>query len=142
MKTTVFRWITLIGAILTLVVTVMMWIKINHQNVSYEEVEAKIVSVDKRRVKKIYHYDVVVEYKGEKYELINVRSEEFSKYEVYKGSYATMYFANGKMYSNIAGIKTDGIAFYIYLGALMSTVVFLTLHIIFVKKSDERIQDG
>lgn len=101
-KTTVLRWLTLVGAVLTLIVTVLMWVRINQQNVSYEEVEA------------------------------------FSGYEVYKGSYATMYFANGKMYSNIAGIKTDGIAFYIYLGALMSTVVFLTLHVVFVKKSDER----
>ena len=142
MKTTVLRWLTLVGAVLTLIVTVLMCVKINQQNVSYEEVEAKIVSAEKRRVKKRYHYDVVVEYKGEKYELINVRSEEFSGYEVYKGNYATMYFANGKMYSNIAGIKTEGIAFYIYLGALMSTVVFLRLHVVFVKKSDERIQDG
>lgn len=106
MKTTVLRWLTLVGAVLTLIVTVLMWVKINQQNVSYEEVEA------------------------------------FSGYEVYKGCYATMYFANGKMYSNIAGIKTDGIAFYIYLGALMSTVVFLTLHVVFVKKSDERTRYG
>ena len=54
-KTTVLRWLTLVGAVLTLIVTVLMWVRINQQNVSYEEVEAKIVSAEKRRVNKRYH---------------------------------------------------------------------------------------
>ena len=32
-KTTVLRWLTLVGAVLTLIVTVLMWVRINQQNV-------------------------------------------------------------------------------------------------------------
>lgn len=133
MKTAVLRWLTLLDVVVTLVVAVIAGIKVNHQNVSYEEVEAKIISTDKKRVKKTYHHDVVVEYKGKNYKLLNVRGEEFSRYEIYKGSYITVYFANEKMYSNITGIKTDGTIFHIYLGALGSMIVFLGLHIRLVK---------
>lgn len=144
MKTAKFRWITLIGLVLTLVLTVSMGMRVKSQDVSYKEVEAKIVSADKRRVKSTNQFEVVVEYNGKKYELKNVRSEEFARYQTYKGGYATVYFADDKMYSNITGIKTDGIAYYIYLGALFSTIALLVLHIASVKnvvKEKEKTKD-
>lgn len=133
MKSTKFRWISLVGMALCLILTIVMVTKVNNQDMYYEEVEAKIVSTEKNRVKKRYTYEVVVEYKDKKYELKNVYAEEFSRYQMNRGNYVTVYFANDKMYSNIAGIKTDGIEYYIYLGALLSTIVFLVWHIVCVK---------
>lgn len=132
-KTTVLRCITLLGAVLCLAVTVIAGMKVHNQSINYEEVEARIISADKQRVKKTYYYEVVVEYRGKEYELKNVRNEEFSRYQRYIGSYTTVYFANDKMYSNIAGVKTDGKAYDIYLGALISTIALFVMHIRFVK---------
>ena len=133
MKATVLRWITLAGIFLCLAVTVIAGMKVHSQSVDYEEVEARIVSAYKQRVKKMYYHEVVVEYRGKEYELNNVRSEEFSGYQRYIGSLVTVYFANDKMYSNVIGVKTDGKAYYIYLGALISTIVLIVLHIRVVK---------
>ena len=135
MKTTVLRWLTLVGVLLTLVMTIMAGINVNQQNIDYKEVEAQIISTHKQKVKRIYNYNVVVEYQGKKYDLLNVRNEEFSRYELYKGGFATVYLSDGKMYSNITGVKTSGNAFYIYLAALAGTIAFLILHIMFVKNS-------
>lgn len=135
MKKTVLRWLTLAGMILALAVTITKGMEVNNQTVEYQEVEVKVVSTDKRRVKKQYYHEVEVEYKGKKYELKNVRDEEFARYKAYTGRYVTVYYANDKMYSNITGIKTDGKAYYIYLGALAGTIVFLILHIGFVKEA-------
>lgn len=126
------------GTVLCLAVTVIAGMKVHNQSVNYEEVEARIVSADKQRAKKMYYYEVVVEYQGQKYELKNVRNEEFSRYQRYMGSYATVYFANGKMYSNITGVKTDGKVYYIYLGALVVTITSLIFHIRFVKDKYRR----
>ena len=49
-----------------------------------------------------------------------------------------MYFANEKMYSNITGVKTDGKAYYIYLGALINTIALFVLHIGLVKDKFRR----
>lgn len=137
-KATVLRWITLVSAVLCLAVTVMAGMKVHSQSVTCEEVEARIVSADKQRIKRRHYYEVVVEYKGEQYKLKNVRDEEFARYRTYTGSYTTVYFANGKMYSNITGVKTDGKAYYIYLGALVSTIISLVFHIRFVKDKFRR----
>ncbi|MED9905111.1 MAG: hypothetical protein UFG06_13160 [Lachnospiraceae bacterium] len=134
MKTKTLRWITLAGTVLCLAVTMITGIKVNSQSVDYEKVQARILSADKLRVKRLdYYYKVVVEYHGNEYELINIRTEEFARYQGYIGSYATVYFANGKMYSNITGIKTDGKMYYIYMGALISTIILFVLHIVLIK---------
>lgn len=138
MKATVLRWITLVGAVLCLAVTIMAGMKVHNQSVTYEEVEARIVSADKQRIKRRHYYEVMVEYQGEQYKLKNVRDEEFARYRTYAGSYTTVYFANDKMYSNITGVKTAGKAYYIYLGALTSTITLLVLHITFIKDKIRR----
>lgn len=43
-KATVLRWITLVGAVLCLSVTVMAGMKVHSQSVTCEEVEARIIS--------------------------------------------------------------------------------------------------
>lgn len=133
MKATVLRWITLVGAFLCLAVTIISGMQVQSQSVDYKEVEARIVSANKQRVKKITYYEVVVEYQGNEYKLNNVRTEEFSIYQRYIGSLTTVYFANNKMYSNVAGVKTDVKAYYIYLGALISTITLFVMYIRFVK---------
>lgn len=138
MNATVLRWITFVGTFLCLALTVMAGMNVHNQSIAYEEVEARIVSADKQKVKKMYYYEVVVEYRGKEYELNNVRNEEFSRYQRYIGSLATVYFANEKMYSNITGVKTDGKAYYIYLGALISTIALFVLHIGLVKDKFRR----
>ena len=126
------------GTFLCLALTIMAGMNVHNQSIAYEEVEARIVSADKQKVKKMYYYEVVVEYRGKEYELNNVRNEEFSRYQRYIGSLATVYFANEKMYSNITGVKTDGKAYYIYLGALISTIALFVLHIGLVKDKFRR----
>lgn len=98
------KWLTLIGAILCLVVTVIAGMNVKKHSADYEEVEARIVSVDKQKVRRVYHNEVVVEYQGKEYELCNLRTEEFARYQRYIGSYTTVYFANGKIYSNVTGV--------------------------------------
>lgn len=132
-KATALRWITLVGTFLCLAVTIIAGMRVHSQSVDYKEVEARIVSTNKQRVKKMYNYEVVVEYRDNEYKLNNVRTEEFSRYQRYIGSLATVYFANDKMYSNVTGVKTDEKIYYIYLGALISTITLFVLHIGFVK---------
>lgn len=43
-KATVLRWITLLGTVVCLVVTVLAGMKVHSQSVSCEEVEARIIS--------------------------------------------------------------------------------------------------
>lgn len=142
MKMKTLRWITLVGTVLCLAVTMITGIKVNSQSVDCEKVHARIVSADKQRVKRLYYYyNVVVEYYGNEYKLVNLRAEEFARYQGYIGSYVTVYFANEKMYSNITGIKTDGKMYYIYIGALISTIALFVLHIVLIKHNVHKMRN-
>lgn len=121
--------------------------KVENKPLDYEEVKVTVVSAvtEHRKVgnSRSYDYDVVVEYEGTQYDLINVKSGEMARYEALANLPATVqrnnlyfdntvYFSNGKMYSNIDGIKTDGKEFNWYLVGLGGTFLFGTLHLMCV----------
>lgn len=121
--------------------------KVENKPLDYEEVKVTVVSAEsvlkRTGQSRIYSYDVVVEYEGKQYDLINVKSGEMARYEALanlpvavQGSNPyfdnTVFFSNGKMYSNIDGIKTDGKEFNWYLLGLGGTTLFGILHLMCV----------
>lgn len=116
---------------------------------NYKEVKVTVVEAESTRARTPgttghhYKYNVTVEYEGKQYDLINVKSGEMARYEALANlSEAsqnnnpffdnTVYFSNGKMYSNIDGIKTDGKEFNWYLVGLGGTALFGILHVMCV----------
>ncbi|MBQ8527887.1 MAG: hypothetical protein IJ429_05370 [Lachnospiraceae bacterium] len=133
--------------------------KVQTRDLSYEPVKVTVVSATQTRRTsgkyRSYVYDVVVEYEGKKYELINVKSGEMIRYEAlanlapelqHNNPYMdnTVYFSEGKMYSNIDGIRTDSREFDWYMTGLAGICVFGFWHLMCVvyevdkKKKDER----
>ncbi|MBQ9767182.1 MAG: hypothetical protein IJW37_03670 [Lachnospiraceae bacterium] len=136
--------------------------KVENKSLDYEEVKVTVVSAvtEQRKVgsSRSYNYEVVVEYEGTQYDLINVKSGEMPRYEALANLPATaqqsnpyfdntVYFSNGKMYSNVDGIKTDGKEFNWYLVGLGGTFLFGVLHIMCVadlidKKKKQKAAEG
>ena len=121
--------------------------EVEDKPLDYEEVKVTVVSAEKERKatggSRSYNYEVVVEYEGVRYDLINVKSGEMARYEALANLSGavqannpyfdnTVYLSNGKMYSNIDGIKTDGKEFTWYLLGLGGTVLFGSLHLMCV----------
>ncbi len=121
--------------------------KVENKPLDYEEVKVTVVSAEsvlkRTGQSRIYSYDVVVEYEGKQYDLINVKSGEMARYEALANLPAavqgsnpyldnTVCLSNGKMYSNIDGIKTDGNEFTWYLIGLGGTALFGILHLMCV----------
>lgn len=121
--------------------------KVENKPLDYEEVNVTVISAEsvlkRTGQSRIYSYDVVVEYEGKQYDLINVKSGEMARYEALANLPAavqannpyfdnTVYLSNGKMYSNIDGIKTDGNEFTWYLIGLGGTALFGILHLMCV----------
>lgn len=121
--------------------------KVESKSLDYEEVRVTVVSAETHRKRigssRSYSYDVVVEYEGKQYDLINVKSGEMARYEAlanlneevqYANPYLdnTVFLSNGKLYSNIDGIKTDGKEFTWYLAGLGGTVLFGILYLMCV----------
>ena len=110
--------------VISFVLFVVMGKKVSEQEISYEPVKVTVVSAQtvKERTpgttRRHHAYHVVVEYEGACYDLINVQSGEMARYEAlanlkpelqYDNPYFdnTVYFSDGNMYSNVAGIRTD-----------------------------------
>ncbi len=96
--------ITTISIILTIVLGILM----NHMDMHYEEVKATVISVEtktKVRHKYIIHtdYNVKIMYEGDTYELKNVHDT----YSYAKGKQIVAYLSNGNLYANVEGIKGD-----------------------------------
>lgn len=124
----------------SLVILLYSKAKIDNMDIEYEEVNVTVISAKAEkafssRYNTNYKYYVVVEYEDVKYDLINVQSGEMPKYEglanlpeklQHNNPYFdnTVYYSNGKMYSNIAGIKTDCKDFNWYMVGLAGTFIF------------------
>ncbi|MBQ8547174.1 MAG: DUF3592 domain-containing protein [Lachnospiraceae bacterium] len=121
--------------------------KVEEMPLEYEEVQVTVISAETHRRKmgssRSYSYDVVVEYEGTQYDLINVKSGEMARYEALANLSGavqannpyfdnTVYLSNGKMYSNIDGIKTDGKEFTWYMIGLGGAALFGILHLMCV----------
>ena len=111
--------ITTISIILTIVLGILM----NHMDMHYEEVKATVISSEShlKRVGKSRQivYDVKVEYEGNTYDLENVHDT----YSYVEGSQITAYLSNGNLYANIEGVRTS---------TSLSTVYFVFVFISFI----------
>lgn len=133
----------------SIVLLVAQFGAVQKKPLDYKEVKVTVVSAENERVHTpgttghYYKYNVTVEYEGKQYDLINVKSGEMARYEALANLSETsqhnnpffdntVYFSNGKMYSNIDGIKTDGKEFDWYLVGLGGTALFGTLHLMCV----------
>lgn len=141
--------ICLILFIISLIATILFHYKVKNQDIQYEAVKATVISVESTRRHNNDYVDVIVEYEGEKYELINVLDGEINKYEALSHLNPeaqnnsphydnTVYYSNGKMYSNINGIKTDNLYFIWYLVGLAGIIVFITLFFVCIEDIHNR----
>lgn len=107
-------------SILCICVTVFLWFKVNKSNPTYEEVKVTVLSSETKQVKnKKTHstytsYEIKVRYEGKEYDLENAHNS----YSYLKGKEVTAYYANGKVFANIEGVKNDSIygkAYFVFL---------------------------
>lgn len=141
------RYKQLVITLLLFVASVVLYVyargKVVNLDIEYEEVQVTFISAETERRSgykySSYSYHVTVEYEGKNYELTNVQSGEMPKYEglaslspelQYDNPYFdnTVYYSNGKLYSNIAGIKTDTNQFNWSMLGLAGIGVFGLLH--------------
>ena len=131
--------------------------KVESQDIDYEAVKVTVIRAEEKRHRTTGHgyytYHVTVEYEGDRYELINVQSGEMGKYKALANLEAdlqhnnpyidnTVYYSKGKMYSNIAGIKTDSKVFDWNMVWLAAVCVFGALHWIFIADVISRKKKG
>lgn len=88
-----------LAALLSLALTVYLWLAVNHSNANYTEVQARVLSSE-QKVKKVKHtrittYDVKLIYEGKTYDLINAHSTV--PYQPLQN--ATVYFSDGNLYA-------------------------------------------
>lgn len=123
-----------VGFIVSLVLTIVLYNRMDNQNLEYEEVEATVVSTGTRTTNILMQYSsssttqytVEVRYKGEIYDLKNVHS--LSGYS--EGRTVKAYLANGKLYANVEGVNTSTFVAYAYFAFLIASfilfIVFLS----------------
>ena len=147
---------TLLLFIVSNVIFFVGGVKVQNRDISYEPVKVTVVSAIQTRMSGkygSYKYDVVVEYEGKKYDLINVKSGEMIRYEAlanleprlqHNNPYMdnTVYFSEGKMYSNIDGIRTDSREFDWYMAGLAGICIFGFWHLICVVYEVDKKKKG
>jgi hypothetical protein len=87
-----------------------------------------VISVDiKNPLNKIDKDKVVVEYNGKNYEVENLMTNETLKYHTYLSSQkpADAYFANGRIFANIDGIRSTSMIGMIYFVFLFGTLILI-----------------
>lgn len=130
--------------VLCVCITVGLWFAMNKQEVSYQEVEAKVVSSETKRLKNKKNgntydfYEVKVEYDGKEYELGNVHSAA----SYYKGKKVKAFLSNDKLYANIEGVKTSTPIATIYFIFLFGSFGMLILAAMYTSKlSQKKLED-
>lgn len=100
--------------VISLALTVMNYINVNSAKLDYEKVRVYVVSAEAKHIEGIGKYpqykdEVVVKYENKEYTLDNVYSGEMAKYKAACNTYSPVevYLSDGKMYSNIAGVRTS-----------------------------------
>ena len=141
-RRTIQAVISFILMVVSIIATCVLHVKVDNQDIQYEAVKVTVISAESKKEHTAaggyYTYHAIVEYEGVHYDLINIKSGEISKYEALANLKPetqndnpyfdnTVYLSNGKMYSNIDGIKTDSKEFDWKLIAMGGIVVFFTL---------------
>lgn len=95
--------------VLCVAITVGLWFAMNKAELSYEEVNVKVLSAVTKRLKNKKNgnyydfYEIKVEYNGETYDLENAHNT----YQYSEGRTVKAYLANDKLYANVEGVKTS-----------------------------------
>ena len=116
-----------VGFIVSLVLTIVFRIRMDNQDLEYEEVQVRVVSTDTERVRvktgysssTTTRYIVTVRYDGKTYDLENVHS--LSGYS--EGKTVKAYLSNGKLYANVEGVNTSTPVAYAYFGFLIASFI-------------------
>ena len=116
-----------VGFVVSLVLTIFFRIRMDNQDLEYEEVQVRVVSTDTDRVKvktgysssTTTRYVVIVQYEGRNYDLENVHS--LSGYS--EGKTVKAYLSNGKLYANVEGVNTSTPVAYAYFGFLIASFI-------------------
>lgn len=126
--------------IFCLVMTVVFFVLSRNVEVDYEEVKVLVTNTSSRTVTskrtrtKTTFYDVTVKYNDKEYDLKNVHG--LGKYP--KGQLVNAYFANGKMYANVEGIKSTSplsITYFVFLFATFGLFIYTPTYMAKVKKA-------
>ena len=123
---TVFSLISGVLLVVFLTITVVFGIKLDAIRPNSRTVSVRVASVYDAK----FGNDVYVIYKSKRYELINVTDSEFYKYETsckQRLPVEVLLGDDGKLYSNINGIKNNTVT-----GKLYFTFLGCTLVLIFV----------
>lgn len=118
-----------VGFVVSLVLTIVLYIRMGNQNLEYEEVEVQVVNTytENYRVRGQYSsstttkYVVEVWYGGDIYELGNVHG--LAGYS--EGRTVKAYLSNGKLYANVEGVNTSTPLAYAYFGFLFASFILL-----------------
>lgn len=116
-----------VGFVVSLALTIFFRIRMDNQELEYEEVQVWVVDTDTAttKVKTGYststttRYIVYVRYEGNNYELHNVHS--LSGYS--EGKTVKAYLSNGKLYANVEGVNTSTPVAYAYFGFLIASFI-------------------
>lgn len=125
--------------VLCVAITVGLWFAMNKAELKYEEVEAKVLSSETKRVKNKKNgstydfYEVKVEYEGNTYELENVHSVA----SYYTGKNVKAYLSNGKLFANIEGVRTSTPVATAYFVFLFGSFGMLILAAMYTSKSNQ-----
>lgn len=126
-----FKKFSIVSAILLAVfflMTVVFYVLSHNQILSYKVVQVNVISVDiENPLNKIDKDKVVVEYNGKNYEVENLMTNETLKYHTYLSSQkpADAYFANGRIFANIDGIRSTSMIGIIYFVFLFGTLILI-----------------
>lgn len=123
-KKAVIMWIVFVLCVIS---TVVLRSLSDSTPVEYEEVKARVVSAEEKRVKNrstgttYTSYKVMVEYNGKECELKNVHGTA----GYYKGKEVKAYLSRGSLYANTEGVQSSTPLFYAYFVFLIGSVVML-----------------
>ena len=109
--------------------TVVFYVLSRNQHLSYKEVQVNVISVhNKNPLLKTDKDEVVVEYNGKRYKVNNLRTNEVLQYQTHLISQkpADAYLANGKLFANVDGIRSNTV-----IGTIYFIFLFGTLFLIF-----------
>lgn len=116
-----------VGFVVCLVLTIVFRIRMDNQELTYEEVQVLVISTDSETTKVRTQYStssttkyiVKVSYEGKTYDLKNVHS--LSGYS--EGRTVKAYLSHGKLYANIEGVNTSTPVAYAYFGFLIASFI-------------------
>ncbi|MBE5922904.1 MAG: hypothetical protein E7271_00360 [Lachnospiraceae bacterium] len=126
-----FKKLSIVSGILLavfLLMAVVFYVLSYNQHLSYKVVQVNVISVDiANPLSKIDKDKVVVEYNGKNYEVENLMTNETLKYHTYLNSQkpADAYFANGRIFANVDGIRTTTVIGMIYFVFLFGTLILI-----------------